>query len=364
METVINHEYIQSYAEAFTNRIVDRYFSEHTIIDGEGILTITEIRQVNLFVIKNILVKWEAEARKVRSPFFNYANPEVQNALQDFMNVLSRNIYIEEKTFKSLLKMAIHDVLLLIFTPYDFFSSELLNIGSPITLIELEKRKKFIKVNGELYNAYLEKIETAGADNLQIKEAKQYFDQVCEAINFSPEEPDEYIELFSKVIPFEIHKVYGEIDNTAKTETTGKSSAQEKISAGQLEEVQTKPKEEARKEKEEKVPIHAKFFEKKTTLVDELKKESAGTVLDFHQKQKIESIKKNISIQQRFLFVRELFDENDELFNETIDFLDNCLSNEEASAYLNDRFLNPGKWNNEDGAVVEFFSVIKKKFPD
>ena len=98
--------------------------------------------------------------------------------------------------------------------------------------------------------------------------------------------------------------------------------------------------------------------------MDELKKESTGTVLDFHQKQKIESIKKNISIQQRFLFVRELFDENDELFNETIDFLDNCLSNEEASAYLNDRFLNSGKWNNEDGAVIEFLSVIKKKFQD
>jgi len=346
MESVINRDYIHSYAEAYANRIVDRYFSKHSIIDGDSILTITEIRQVNLFIIKNIMVKWQAEAKKVRSPFFNYNSPEVQNALQDFMNVLSKNIYIEEKVFKPLLKMAITDVLLLIFSPYDFFSAELLNIGSPITLIELEKRRKFIKVNSELYNAYLKKIEDADAGNLQIKEAKQYFDQVCEDINFSPEEPDEYIALFSKEIPFDINKVYGEVDNkNGKVETESTAV-------------------EHKEEKEEKIPIHAQFFEKKSTLVDELKKEPAGTVLDFHQKQKIESIKKNISIQQRFQFVRELFEDNDETFNETIDFLDNCSSNEEASAYLNDTFLNTGKWKNEDSAVVEFLSVVKKKFLD
>jgi len=343
MESVINHEYINSYAEAYANRIVDRYFSENSIIDGENILTLTEIQQINLFIIKNIMVKWQAEAKKIRSPFFNYSSPEVQNALQDFMNVLSRNINIEQKTFKPLLKIAITDMLLLIFSPYDFFSSELLNIGSPITLIELEKRKKFIKVNSELYNAYLRKIEVIGADNLQIKEAKQYFDQVCEDINFSPEEPDEYIKLLSNEISFDIKKVYAEVENDSP---------------------KGEPVSESEELKDEKVPIHEKFYEQKYTLVDELKKEPVGTVLDYHKKQKIESIKKNISIQQRFRFVRELFDENDEFFSETIDFLDGCSDNNDATNYLNEKFLDSGKWNNEDEVVIEFMVVVKKKFPD
>ena len=105
METAINHDYINSYAEAYTNRIVDRYFSENSIIDGENILSITEFRQINLFVVKNIMVKWQVEAKKIRSPFFNYNSPEVQNALQDFMNVLSKNISIEQKVFTPLLKI-------------------------------------------------------------------------------------------------------------------------------------------------------------------------------------------------------------------------------------------------------------------
>ena len=344
METAINHDYINSYAEAYTNRIVDRYFSENSIIDGENILSITEFKQINLFVIKNIMVKWQQEAKKIRSPFFNYSNPEVQNALQDFMNVLSKNISLEQKVFKPLLKMAINDVLILIFSPYDFFSNELLNIGTPVTLAELEKRKKFIKINSELYNAYVQRIEESDSDNMQIKEAKQFFDQVCEDINFSPEEPDEYISLFSKEIQFELKKVYAEVDNGSASE-----------------EAETKVVEESG---EEKMPIYEKYYQQKATLVDELKKEPASTVLDFHQKQKIDSIKKNISIQQRFRFVRKLFSENDELFTEVIEFLDNCSSNDEANSYLDEKFLNNGQWNNEDEAVLEFISVVNKKFPD
>jgi len=343
MESVINHEYINNYAEAYANRIVDRYFSENTIIDGENILNLTEIRQINLFVVKHIMVKWLTEAKKIRSPFFDYNNPEVQEALQDFMNILSKNISIEQKSFKPLLKMAITDVLLLIFSPYNFFSNELLNIGSPITLEELEKRKKFIKINSELFNAYVNKVEEISTDNLQIKEAKQYFDQVCEDINFSPEEPEEYIKLFSNEIALEINKIY--------TEVEGENSKQEKVG-------------ESDQPAKDKIPIHEKFYEQKSTLVDELKKEPGGTVLDYHKKQKIESIKKNISIQQRFRFVRELFEENDDIFNETIDFLDGCLENNDATNYLNERFFDSGKWNNEDEAVIEFISVIKKKFPD
>ena len=353
MESIINHDYINSYAEAFTRRIADGYFSNHATIAGEGILGITEIRQVNLFVIKNLMVKWEVEAQKFRSPFFNYDSEEVSSALQKFLNVLSRNILIEEKIFKPLLKLAVTDTLLLLISPYEFFSAELLNIGSPVTLLELEKRKKFIKVNSELFNAYLNRLQETGSGSLQIKDAKQYFDQVCEDINFSPEEPDDYIALFSKIIPFEINKVYEEVvDSQMRKDSSSTQSEDTAI-------VHQKGKDE-----EKKVTIHEQFLEKKSTLIDQLKKEPASTVLDYHHKQKIESIKKNISIQQRFRFVRELFEENDEVFSQTIDYLENCGNNQEAHNYLNDKFLNSGKWNAEQEAVIEFLSVIKKKFPD
>lgn len=345
MESAINHEYINTYAEAYANRINDRFFSDHDLINGDDILSITEVRQVNLFVIKIVMVKWQSEAQKIRSPFFDYMHPDVQNALQDFLNVLSRHISMERKTFQPLLKTAVADVLLLIFSPYNYFSKELLNIGTPVTMAELQKRKKFVKINSDLYEAYLQKIEAMGAGDMQIKEAKQYFDQVCEEINFSPEDTEEYVSVFSRDLSFDVKKVYSEVQ------------AQSNLSKND----ENLPGDTPR---EEKVPIHEKFFEKKPTLVDELKKEPKSTVLDYHQKQKIESIKKNISIQQRFRFVRELFSEKDEFFTDTIDFLDNCRSAEDATNYLQEEFLSSGKWNEQDEVVTEFLTVVRKKFPD
>jgi hypothetical protein len=149
--------------------------------------------------------------------------------------------------------------------------------------------------------------------------------------------------MFSQEISFDIKKIYAEVDNNITKDESIYTSNEPS---------------------EEKIPVHEKLYEQKSTLVDELKKEPADTVLDYHKKRKIESIKKNISIQQRFRFVRELFEEDDEIFSETIDFLDNCSGNDDASSYLNDKFLNIGKWNNEDEAVIEFLSVVKKKFPD
>ena len=90
MESAINNEYINSYSEKFTVKIMDNYFQNKSFIDGEGILNLSEIRQINLFVIKNLMVNWQKESENLKSAYFNYKSPEVKNALQDFLNTLSQ----------------------------------------------------------------------------------------------------------------------------------------------------------------------------------------------------------------------------------------------------------------------------------
>jgi hypothetical protein len=94
----------------------------------------------------------------------------------------------------------------------------------------------------------------------------------------------------------------------------------------------------------------------------ELEKEPSNTLLNFHQNQRIESIRKNISIHQKFMFVKELFQNSDEEFNQVIDFLDQCESRKEALDYLSNNYFNTKIWNEEDEAVNEFMIVIDKKF--
>jgi len=345
MESAINNEYINSYSERFTVKIMDNYFQNKSFIDGEGILNLTEIRQINLFVIKNLMVNWTKESENLKSAYFNYESPEVKNALQDFLNILSQNILIGAKAFKPLLKKAVSDTMILLLSPYNYFSLELLSIGSPITLAELSNRRKFIKINNSLYESFIKKIEFLEVDNIQIKEAKQYFDQVCEEISFSPEEMDDYVSFFTKILPFEIEKVYSDVEDGQLNDTL--ESEVEATSSG-----------------EEKTTIHERFFEEKETLADTLKNESSDSLLSFHQNQKIESIKKNISIHQKFKFVKELFDNNDDYFSEVIEHLDNCNTRDEAQEFLKEKFLDTEKWQLENDTVNDFMSVFNKKFVD
>ena len=345
MESTINNEYINSYSERFSVKIMDSFFQNKAFIDGDGILNLSDIRQVNLFIIKNLMVNWKKETENLKSSYFNYESPDVKNALQDFLNILSQNILIGAKEFKPLLKKAVSDTLILLLSPYNYYSLELLSIGSPVTLAELSSRRKFIKINNTLYESFIRKIEFLEVDNIQIKEAKQYFDQVCEEISFSPEDQEDYISSFSKILPFEIDQVYSEVPELNVNE--------------QSEEGEIFISSEG-----DKTPIHEQFYEEKTTLADALKSENSDSLLSFHQNQKIESIKKNISIHQKFKFVKELFENNDDYFSEVIEHLDNCNSKDEAQEYLNEKFLNTDKWQAENETVNDFMSVFNKKFVD
>jgi hypothetical protein len=108
--------------------------------------------------------------------------------------------------------------------------------------------------------------------------------------------------------------------------------------------------------------VLSQYQDSKNTLVHELEKDTSNTVLDFHHKQKIDSIRKNISIHQKFMFVKELFQNSDEEFNQVIDFLDQCEGRKEAMEYLENNYFNPRIWDDEHEAVIDFMSVIDKKF--
>jgi hypothetical protein len=62
------------------------------------------------------------------------------------------------------------------------------------------------------------------------------------------------------------------------------------------------------------------------------------------------------------MFVKELFQNSDDEFNQVIDFLDQCENRKEALDYLANNYFNTGIWNPEDESVNEFIAVVDKKF--
>ena len=69
-------------------------------------------------------------------------------------------------------------------------------------------------------------------------------------------------------------------------------------------------------------------------------------------------IKRGVSLNDRFLFQRELFNNNRSKMNSTIEQLSNLGSYEEADKYIRDNF----SWDFEDQVVNDFLLVVKKGF--
>ncbi len=344
MDSVINTDYLQSYADIYSDIVCDNFFRTKDSISGEEILDFTEIKQVNLFIIKKLMDEWKKEADKLKSPYFNYEKGEVKRALEDLLNVLSRNIRIEKKQFKPLVKEALMDTLYLIFSPYEFFYKELGNAKTIHEKSGFSRKKKFMRINNELYEAFTEKIGRVEEEVLNGEEARKYFNRVCEEINFEPEDPDPFIEKLSVIEPLYLQKLYKDMDVEA--------TDQENIHV----------KNEPEETKKDQDTLNKKLTGSRSTLADELENEQANTVLNYHRKQKIDSIRKNISIQQKFMFVKELFRNDDKEFNQVIEYLDSCSDRNEALEYISNNYFNTNIWNEEDEPVVEFMTVVDKKF--
>ena len=86
----------------------------------------------------------------------------------------------------------------------------------------------------------------------------------------------------------------------------------------------------------------------KPTLSDKLKKGG--------------SIRNHISLNQRFMFVKELFGGDGQMFNQALDELDRKASLAEADHYIQRDIAGKYGWPVESEAVLEFQSVLEKRF--
>ena len=336
MENNLNNKGIENYCNKFCEVVTAQHFNNNQTISGKEILELQEIRQINLFVIKYLLSEWTKEVTKLKSPYFNYDAPEAKTALKEFMNVLSRHISVEKEYFIPLLRQATRDTLLLIFSPYDYYMHL---IHDPerqeLSLKELKRMSKYVKINNNLLQGLIGKIEERGYQRISEEEAGKLLNEVFQNIQESPADTDEYIEIFSRILPLTESTIYGESSKTNEV---------------------VQPQNSAPKER----PVNQMAEHSVSTINDKHSAEQKPTIADSHRNQKIESIRKHISINQRFMFVNTLFYGDEETYNRAIDYLDNCEDKRSASLYLTSEYP---EWDQESEEVGEFMELIEKRLP-
>ena len=73
----------------------------------------------------------------------------------------------------------------------------------------------------------------------------------------------------------------------------------------------------------------------------------------------IDDIREGIGLNDKILFMRELFGDSVEVFNETIDALNGMCNLVETVEYLRERFP---QWDEESDEVYRFYMTVRRRF--
>ena len=339
MDEKISLRALEDYSDDYASKVTASFFSSKEKITGPEILKVSEVQQVNLFVLRELLRAWKLESQKLRSPYFDYTAPAVSEALTRFQNLLSNHISISRENFQPLLKKAVNQTLFLILAPYDFYSDTLDALGATIKAEDLKSEVKYIKINRVPLETLLKEVEEKKLTTIAGNEAFATLDHILEEVNFTPEDVDRYVHQFSGIVPLNLDTLYDQKPSVTKVSELP---------------VTTKPIEQPKRvavRKEELTLVAAQATSVRVT------KEPLGTLAENFQKRK--KIKDSLTINQKFMFTKILFNGDFELFSAAIDKLDELDSASQAKSYLSNNY---GEWNPESEEYQEFMEMIEHRF--
>ena len=350
MDEKISLEAITRYADEYADKVLDRFFSSREKVTGNEIRELCNIQQVNLFVIRELFKSWKEDTKKLQSPYFDYETPEVKEALESLMKLLSQNISISRAHFAPLLKKAVGQVLLVVFDPYDFYSMVLTGKDNKLDVARFKEEIKYLKVNKAPLENVLMKLEEQGVTEISGSEAFIILDQILEEVSFTPEDVESYIEKFSDVVPLDVSKFYIAKGEEVVPAPLPKSS----------------PPQERHERRSEAAPIRYKAEPRsvpqkpvRLTVNEMLSRQQARPTLA-ENFQRIGKIRDSLTINQKFMFTKVLFHGDFELFSQAVEHLDKLESKKAALRYIEDEHANG--WDHDSNEFHEFMELVEKRF--
>lgn len=101
--------------------------------------------------------------------------------------------------------------------------------------------------------------------------------------------------------------------------------------------------------------------EQKTSIAEKFAAEQKMTLADKLKMTRINDLRTSIGINQKFLFMNDLFEGENTVFNNAINRLNSCGNGEEAKTVLSEYSVKYG-WSNDSERVVQFFELIERRY--
>jgi hypothetical protein len=357
MDEKISLEAIALYGDKYSEKVVKAFFSNQEKISGSEILSFCDIQQVNLFIVKELFKTWKEEQKKIKSPYFNYDHDDVKEALDNLMNVLSKNISISQIHFQPLVKKAVSQTLMAIFDPYDFFSMILAGKNNKLEIGPFREEIKYLKVNKAPLERMLQTLEEKQLTEISGNEAFGILDRILEEVHFNPEDIEDYIERFSRVVPLDPNIFF-----VTKPEESPDLPLKESIEQVPLQQLKEEPSPEVPPISQQTSPSPGYTFASTSkpapSVNDKHLREQKPTVAENFQR--IKKIKESLTINQKFMFTKVLFHGDFELFTRAVDRLDQLDTLPAAIRYIEEEHAST--WDRESEEFHEFMELVEKRF--
>lgn len=404
----INQKATESYSKSFSSKILENSFPSNNAISGQQILDITPVKQVNFFILKIIFLQWQEETKKFQSPFFDYSKPEVKDALKSLVNTLSKNILIKKDSFKTLLETAVLETLTLMYRPSNFFIKEFSNLPNVSRIQGFKGLSKYIKLRKGIYNQIIEKLDNDGnqvitddevktlvqfvmsqyTDNEDLNAQEEGFSSILELDIFEKEEligvrdvstseevlleeessieiedaEEEEDEIGSITIEKDDLEEINEDVSEEETDIIIETEEPEPIEEENMDEEYTPIIEEIDSPTKDST-INDTFSEETHTINERFESEShSSSIAEAHETEKISEIQKSISVNQRYMFLNDLFGGDREVYEQALNNVEHSASFDDSVELLVQNYSKKYEWDMNSDEVKELLKVIFKRF--
>ena len=383
---------LNDYSQRFERKVCDDFFAQNTTASGQQILNLTEIPQINLFAISSLYEKWRADAENFRSPYFDFEQEEVKEALKQFMNVVSRNIAVKREVLEPILFEAIKDTLVLLIDPSSYFNELFRNQENFSVTAELVQQLcKYVR-----FNKFIPQELAKGMKDrsfVYVNQAIEWSEQALQLHadeldsveqwvgHFSAKVPLDISHLVKKTMRVELLKVIDEPNRSffdtvvpepepeytpavvaAPEPTPAPEPAVPSDSAWKQEPVSYTPPAPAN-------PTPATLNQVvggsengvKESLNDYLRVEQSS-ISDVYQKQAITSIAQSIPLNQKFMFIHHLFSGSNSAYETAIAELEQAPDYDTARSLITYKFASQYLWDMTGDVVGDLLEIVKRRF--
>lgn len=356
MTSKLNTSFLNQYSASIAEKVCNDFFKNQPSASGQHILDLTQIPQVNLFVMESLYEKWKADTLAFKSPCFDFENTEVKTALQTFMNVVSRHISLKREHLEPLLASATNKTLSLLFdTQYHFNDIFRSQPNFTVTSETIKQLGKYIR-----FNQFVAKtVETKMGDRdfVYANEAITWAEDSIKMSAYQLERVDKWVAVFSEILPLNTDELLKQqYINYQVSENQQEKSFFDSVSPEVKEvniptlDISTAPE-----------PTVNKAVEPEVSLNDTLKSE-VESMAEKMQNRPISNLINNMPLHQKFMFTQQLFRGSNKNYEDAMTELNQLPNYEYAYQHIIYSLAGKHGWDITNEVVQELIDIVKRRY--